>query len=243
MTLIAAWITDDFRIVASDACCIDAMGSPSVCQKVFANNNIAIGLYGSSTPKQRKQLNDILLQHQEINPEKFYVLVKEKLENDVDENGANIDFENRHVTHILIVTKSNLPKIICIQRGYRPYFDSLENYLKEIQSPLTYELFFSEQEETNYHRLLLKHFERIKALLKFNSVNVSESSLTELLKEFYSAVYYESELKKAVIGGNKIYLSYSLLESPWNQIVFPPISYQDYQSRKLFDERFQLFND
>jgi hypothetical protein len=239
MTLIAAWITNDFRVIASDACCLDGLDSPSVCQKVFANNNIAIGLYGSSTPMKREELNNILQQHQEINTDKFYALVREKLKNDICENGANIDFENRHVTHILVLTKSNTPHIICMQRGCRPYFDSLENYLKKIGSLITCELFFSEQEETNYHGLLLKYFERIKAILKFNSSEVNESSLTELFKEFFSAIYYESELKKKTIGGNKIYMAYCLQKSFWNQIEFSPILYDDYRFRKIFNERFQ----
>ncbi|MEZ5198363.1 MAG: hypothetical protein R2764_18830 [Bacteroidales bacterium] len=49
MTLIAAWITDDFRIIASDSKIsgtngIQTKGSP---QKVFASNELALGIFGA----------------------------------------------------------------------------------------------------------------------------------------------------------------------------------------------------
>jgi hypothetical protein len=238
MTLITAWITNKFRIVASDAHCHDERGRISVCQKVFANQNIAIGLYGSSTQRNREKLENVLKLNQDISPTKFKELVIKEFNFDLCSTCEEIDFTNKHVTHILVVPKSQKPQMLCIQAGFKPYFNSLEKYLKAINSQLTDEMFFSEQMEDNYNDLLLKHFERIKTIIGFDVTNSNELSLIELFKEFYSSVYYESEIKKETIGGGEIYLAFSFNDSVWKQIKISPIRYEFYRDRIFNDERF-----
>ncbi|MEZ5198351.1 MAG: hypothetical protein R2764_18765 [Bacteroidales bacterium] len=238
MTLITAWTTNEFRIVASDALCHDERGRTSVCQKVLANQSIAIGLYGSSTQKNREKLEIVLKQNQDISPTKFKELVIEEFNFELCSTCEEIDFTSKHVTHILVVPKSNKPQILCIQAGIKPYFNSLEKYLKAINSQLTDEMFFSEQMEDNYNDLLFKHFERIKTLIGFDVANSNELSLIELFKEFYSSVYYESDIKKETIGGGKIYLAYSFDNSVWKQIEILPIPYEFYHGRIFNYDRF-----
>uniref|UniRef100_UPI003217F540 hypothetical protein n=1 Tax=uncultured Draconibacterium sp. TaxID=1573823 RepID=UPI003217F540 len=231
MTLIAAWITDDFRIVASDSKSqIKRIDDNFDCQKIYNSNELAIGIYGNLSEGDRNLLKEYL----QINLN----YDKEKLISDLSlilpartKGIKEIDFKKNGITHLLIVPKTEEPEILCIKKGYKPLRKTLKDYKDINQKGLPKALFFSEQRieagnidfmhQKNLVSLLVKlekkKLEGIKLGWAINENSVIDSKL-ELLIKLFQIVRKDKKLNcNGTIGGVKVYFAYSVNGIDWEK--------------------------
>lgn len=246
MTLIAAWITPEFRTVASDSKCYYRNNISITCQKVFANSNLAIGLYGVLSKDNRDKVNSVLINNPQIGIDEFIKQLKLALP-EFFIGDSEINHKDKIVTHIVIVPKSGDSEIYCFQRKKIPIRISLTEYKRIYQKGLAEDLFFSEQLLPNdeidflHQKNLTKQFEKSKQLTEFDYRKITHKSIKKLFIDFYSTVYYESELNKGIIGWDKIYLAVSLKNENWRQIEFNPIPFANYKEQRAIDDMKQIF--
>jgi len=232
MTLIAAWLTPEFRIVASDSRLTNNFGMSihEDYQKVFSNNQISIGLYGSLPITDRKTFIQFLKVNPEIEKDIFYEeLIKmfaSKKRGNKDLNLKSVD-----VSHFLVVPKNEEPEIFCLQFDARPLRLKLSDYKKEYQKALPGEIFFSEQFnnesiDIEHQEALLEHFEFLRKESKTEKIQIYDCDAPDevkiLMKLNIDSINPEkTKISRKNIGGLKTYCAYSYKGNNWQQIKYP----------------------
>jgi len=233
MTLIAAWITPEFRIVASDSKLNDRDGNliDEKCRKIFVSNNLAIGLFGGfdipfNLFKKFKLLKGVM-QAENWDLEKFRSELSKYLENEHISNSG----ENKE-SNILVVSKNDEAFILRFQSDRKIEEFKLIDYKSIYQKYLPPDLFFSEQQLDNgnidfIHQMeLLKHFTFIKDEFinensKFQKYNwpIEVKILMSLIID--SKNNTNPKIYRRNIGGLKTYCAFSYKDNNWQQIIYP----------------------
>jgi hypothetical protein len=228
MTLITAWITPEFRIVASDSLLTDKNNNPldENYRKVFSNNIVGVGLYGGLSPANRNTLEDFLNNNPEVQKDELIQKV-ETMFTDKKPGENQVDLQDSDVTHMLIVSKIGVPEILCIQHESKPYRHELDEYKMANQKKLPPDIFFSEQyinDEIDFKHQdeLLTHFNFLINERNNGSLHVKVQNLPsemEIIINFYLDVTNKKNenLKRNNIGGNQIYFAYSFNEENWKE--------------------------
>lgn len=227
MTLIAAWITEKFRIVASDSKItgtngVQPKGSP---QKVFASNEMALGIFGALGSRivefKREKLILGKLELENWNLNKFKFELSNYLNNDKI-SGDNKELES----NILVVPLNETPSVLRIKDHKIQKEFNLEDYKAIYQIKELGDLFFSEQElsnkniDTEHQQNLLKH---LKGLEKLNveefEIEIDEPFEVKVLIKLVldSMDENKNDLNRNNIGGNKVYYAYSYGGNTWKQ--------------------------
>ena len=231
MTLIAAWITPKFRIIASDTKCTDETGISHVdlnCEKIFSSDTLSIGTYGGFVEKEKLQIIEMIKGNFPSHIEK---ISKTKIKQQ-----CTIGSEP---SHYIIVALHGEPTLLMI-KGESVKETYLSHYFESIYSPQKWEgLFFSEQheEKTNkidfeYYSSLRAQFEESLRATNFQESPVNQDSIENLLINFYTEVYYNQHLQKSSIGG-QISCVFSINNQPYIQRRCSPIDFEQYSMNKL----------
>ena len=250
MTLIAAWLTPEFRIVASDSRLTDKDGTPinENIKKIYANDQLAIALYGGFSQRLnvfiKQELQKKKFEYENWSLSKFTEIISNYL------CGDELPNENETIeSNILIVPESDEPFILRIIMNQIEQYSLKEykhcNHITELK-----DLFFSEQIKNNKidsdHQVeLLKHFNSIKDKFKnenskFHKYNwpIEVKVLMSLIID--SKIKENSKINRCNIGGHKIYCAFSFKSENWQQIIYPEDEFYScedslqYISEKLF---------
>jgi hypothetical protein len=223
MTLIAAWITPEFRIVASDSRLLNANREliNGDHQKVFANKLFSLGLYGSSLESERKFIKDFLYKNPNAEINDF----KKAFEMELCEPRTR-----KPVFKLVAIPQKGIPEIWSHRVGEKLIWHKIDDY-KRIHQPVLPEfLFFNEQEldnnkiDTNHQEALLSHFNKLKAtplnkLKIFCDVPVEVQIIMRLI---FDAMNEENKpIYKRSIGGNKVFYAYSYDGQDWFSGKYP----------------------
>ena len=247
MTLITSWITPKFKIIASDS---RTSGAFFVCndfQKVFSNKEFAVGLFGGFDTnillfRKVKMISNVI-SDENWDIDRFKSEISSFLK-----NNQNSIANNELVAKILVIPRIDEPFILKISPDKKIEEINLIDYKKVHQKELPPDIFFSEQKipitcevDFIYQHNLLKQFEKSKDEAEFDMDSPSPDAVEKLVKHFYSAVYHEQILYKKHIGGDKIFLAYSLNGGLWIQKDITPIAYPEYcdkQPKSISDINF-----
>ncbi|WP_320168186.1 hypothetical protein [Mangrovibacterium marinum] len=210
MTLITAWITPKFRIIASDSKASFRDGKETaICRKIFANNRVAVGIYGGSIEQERNLLEDFFLENPDTEMMALKAFLNEKIRHKRDDS------------HFVILPLKGVPRIWVKKANKASHGSKLETYKKQNQKNLPPDIFFSEVQakETGaidycYQDKLLQQFYKSKREVEFDGAIVTEVAILRLFRHFYSAVFYDPSLYQRIIEG-KIFLAFSINNQPW----------------------------
>ncbi len=231
MTLVAAWITPEFRIVSSDSRLTDKDGTPinENIKKIYANDQMAIALFGGFSSRLnvfiKQELQTKKFEYENWRLSNFTEIISNYLSGDVLPN------ENETIeSNILIIPESDEPLILRIvknqieQHSLKDYKNC--NHITELN-----DLFFSEQIKNNkidfdHQKELLKHFtaineEFINEKSKFRKYiwPIEVKILMSLIND--CKIEENSKINRNNIGGHKIYCTFSFKGENWQQIMYP----------------------
>ena len=227
MTLITAWITPEFRIIASDSRLLNKDGNPidEQSQKVFASEKLAIGLFGGfDLPfvkfEKEKLLNDTI-KKENWDVAKFKVELKPYIDN-ISSNNTCGNLES----NILFIPKLEEPFVMRIHPDKQIEELKLIEYKKLYQLKELDNLFFSEQELQNseidfeHQKELLAHFKFLQEKQKIGELDFCELNLPDelqlMIKFYIDATNKKNDrLFRKCIGGEKIFFAYSYHRSKW----------------------------
>ncbi len=223
MTLIAAWITDEFRIVASDSKLLDINNNliNGDHQKVFANKLFSLSLYGSSLASERKFINNSLNKNRNAEINDF----KEDLKIELYKSKTRTA-----VFKLVAIPQKGNPEIWSHRFGEKLICYKMDDY-KRIHHPnLPSHLFFSEQSfddnkvDTEHQKALLSHFNKLKSIPPEDlRISCEEPAEVQILMRLI--IDATNEVNKAIhksnIGGNKVFYAYSFNNQNWKHDVYP----------------------
>ena len=223
MTLIAAWLTHDFKIIASDSRLLDKDGNivDEECKKIFATDSFAVGLFGGfglafNIFKKQNLLNG-KMQNENWDEAIFFDELKKYLKNIAPEKS-----DKKLESYLLFVPINKDPFVLFInqkneidQLSFQEYKDLYQ--LKELGN-----LFFSDQELEDgttdfiHQKELLKHFNDLKDDNWCNGIVDGPFEVNLLIRFFKNVTNPEFDLiNKKSIGGNKIAYAYSFNKEEW----------------------------
>ena len=243
MTLIAAYITNDLQIIASDFLItskdpkvkgrhIPMRGNP---QKAFSSEKIAIGLFGEFGFRMNTFKNEKLISSKMADEkwsyERLQIEIIETLENKhLDRYQKYLDFHPEYESNILVLQQNDDPKILKIQDHKIQKEYTLEAYKADNQHGELNELFFSEQQladeqiDFEHQKQLLMHFNKLcdtpeEDIKIFADVPFKVKSMIRLVLDAMDSG--NSHINRINIGGDKVNYAFSVKGAPWIENEYP----------------------
>lgn len=237
MTLIAAYITSNLQIIASDSLItsedqnikgrrIPMKGNP---QKVFSSENITIGLFGELGFRMNLFKKEKLLSSKIVEDNWDYEKLKneiiETLENKhLDRYQENLDFHPEYESNILVLLQNDEPKVLIIQYHKIQKEYTFEEYKADNQYEELNELFLSEQQLANeeidfeHQKQLLLHFNKLcdKPEEELNIDLKVPFKVKAMIRLVLDAMNPGNiEINRINIGGNKVNYAFSVKGAHW----------------------------
>jgi hypothetical protein len=219
MTLIAAWITPEFRIMASDSKSSYKDGHVVFdCKKVFISNELAVGVYGILSETNLNIIEKHLNENPEEQKEQF-VLDLYKLFPDLTNGEQRLDIFDSPACHLLVIPRDDIPELFCFSRNFKPIRMSVEEYKSHINSSLPSEIYFSEQILNNeeidkeHQKELLSYFNTLvnEQAIQRVDIDLQERTEVKLIAKLLKDVIIKKnqQIARDNIGGTKIYYAFS----------------------------------
>jgi hypothetical protein len=223
MTLIAAWITPEFKIIASDSRLLDKDGNifDEECKKIFATESFAIGLYGGfglafNIFKKQNLLNG-KMKYENWDEVIFLNELKKYLKNIAPEKS-----EKKLESYLLFVPINKEPFIVFINQNNEIDQLSFQEYKDFYQLDELGDLFFSDHELEDgttdfiHQKELLKHFNDLKDDEKSSGIVDDPFEVNLLIKLLKNITNPDFELiNRKSIGGNIITYAYLYNKEEW----------------------------